>query len=165
MRRHVTLSTDLSLDQARIRLRAAIDPPWAILGRRPVMGRVEAATAWLMQRRPMNNAFQTQISLVLEPQDERRGPGLVVHGTSAVSVGGRALLVAMVAMLAALPVVVGGEQGVASPWAWVVTALGALAVGLVYVIGRALAEGEHDFLIRFLVSTLDARVIAEPRQD
>lgn len=162
-RRLVTLRTDLSLDQARDRLRAAIDHSLNVTGRRPVRGRVGRMTASLFQARRINNAFQTRLGLVLEPEDERRGDGLILHGVSDIGAGGRMMLILMTMMLVGVAITIRHEQGAGSLLPWAVAGVGALAVGLVYAVGRGLAQDEHDFLVRFLIETLDARVIETPR--
>lgn len=164
-RRLVTLQTTLSLDEARERLRAHVDHPLNLMGRKPLLGRVRRMTAWLYQRRRVHNAFQTHMSLVLEPEDERGGDGdgLILHGVSDIGVFARLVLIFMTAVLLVVVLTIRHQQGPDSPVPWAAAAVGALGVGLVYALGRAVAEGEHDFLVRFLIQTLDARVIETPR--
>lgn len=162
-RRLVTLKTPLSLDEARERLCAHVDHPLNPMGRKPLKGRVRRMTAWLYQRRRVHNAFQTHLSLVLEPEDERDGDGLILHGVSDIGVFARLVLSFMTVVLLMVVLTIRHQQGPDSPVPWAAAAVGALGVGLVYALGRALAQGEHDFLVRFLIQTLDARVIETPR--
>ena len=164
-RRTVTLLTPHALDQVRTRLSAAIDHPLNLTGGRPVRGRVGPYTAWLYQRRPINNAFQTVFSLVLEPQDERQGDGVILHGVSDIGAFGRVLLGLMTLMLVGVAITARHELGAASAIPWLIAGAGAFGVGVIYAVGRAMAAGEHDFLVRFLIQTLDARVIQTPRDD
>ncbi|MBX3477066.1 MAG: hypothetical protein KF910_05635 [Brevundimonas sp.] len=162
--RRATLICDLDLETARRRLMAAIDSPFDPRGRRPVRGRVGPFTAALYQRRRMHNAFQTRMGLVLEPRDEAEGRGLILHAVSDIGAVGRGLLIGMSALLIGLAVAMRHELGEGSPLPLLAALVGAFGLGLVYAVGRAVAAGEHDFLVRFLIQTLDAREVETPRE-
>lgn len=162
-RRTVTLLTEHSLDQVRARLADAIGRPLKRIGARPVLGRVGPHTAWLYQRRPVHNAFQTVFSLALEPQDARQGDGVILHGVSDIGAFGRLMLGLMTVMLVGVAIAARRELGADSAIPWLIAGAGAFGVGLIYAVGRAMAAAEHDFLVRFLIQTLDARVIPTPR--
>ncbi len=162
MSRRVTLRTALSLEVARQRLIAAIDPPLALWGSRPVRGSVSLTTAGLTRRSPLNNAFQSRMSLVFEPEDERTGEGTILHGVSDIGLFGRLVLILAATGLPAAGLALALERGFGSPVPWLVVGLGLTGVGLVYAIGRSLAQGDHDVLAGFLIRTLDARLVATP---
>ena len=71
----------------------------------------------------------------------------------------------MTLMLVGVAIMARHELGAASAIPWLIAGAGAVGVGLIYAVGRAMAAGEHDFLVRFLIQTLDARVIQTPRDD
>lgn len=157
----VTLRTDLSLEQTRARLKAAIDHPLNPRRRRPVFGTVRPFTAGLYQRRGFHNPFQTRLGLIFEPEDERSGDGVILHGVSDIGLFARLLLALMTGMIVIVALVARHEKGADGP-VWLVSGGMALGVGMVYAVGRSLAQAEHDFLVGFLVRTLDARPIAPP---
>lgn len=159
MSRRVILKTALSPDVARQRLRAAIDPPLAVWGSRPVRGSVGALTAGLTRQSRLNNAFRTRMGLVFEPQDERDGAGLILHGVSDIGLFGRLVLIVAATVLPAAGLMLALERGFGSPVPWLVMGGGLAGVGLVYGVGRALAQDDHDVLVRFLIQTLDARIV------
>lgn len=161
----VTLRTGLAPEQVRQRLTDAIDPPWTIGGKRPVQGRVGDHTASLSRRLTYNNSFQTHLSLVLEPEDEARGRGVILHGSFGLGLFAKLVLFFLADVVLILAVSAGLREGVHPVLPWVVGAGGLAAVGLVYAVGRSMAQGDRDILTRFLVQTLDARVVPTARRD
>lgn len=165
MTRRVTLKTGLTPQETRERLRAAIDPPLLIWGRKPVQGSVGQWTAGLSRRLMVHNAFQTRLSLVLEPEDEGAGRGVILHGAFGIGVFAKIVLIFMGAAVLTAALTIHEQQGAASIVPWVVAGGGVVAVGVVYGVGRALGQGDVDFLVQFLVRTLNARVIATLHDD
>ena len=166
MTRRVTLKTPLDPQEVRGRLRAAVDPPWALFGSRPARGTVGQWTAGLsLRQRLVHNTFQTRLGLVMEPEDERAGRGVILHGAFGIGLFARIALIFMAAAVMVATLGVLETQGPDSIVPWIVAGVGVMAVGVVYGVGRAVARGQEDDLIRFVTRTLDARVIETPRDD
>lgn len=160
--RRTTLKTALTPDEVRARLVAAIDPPLSLFGRRPVRGTVGQYTAGLTRRLTYNNAFQTRLSLVIEPEDERAGRGCILHGAFGISLFAKIVLIftAVAVLTATLATHANPNAGAVMPW--VIAGGGLLAIGMVYGVGRAMGQGDEEALIRFLIQTLTAKVVATP---
>ena len=165
MTRRVTLKTGLTPEEVRARLRAAVDSPLAMWGTRPVRGTVGEWTAGLSRRPTINNSFQSRLGLVLEPEDERAGRGVILHGAFGISLFGKIVLIFMAVAVLTAALTVHDRQAAGSILPWVVAGVGAMAVGLVYGVGRAVGRGDEDVLVQFLMRTLDARIVGTPKYD
>lgn len=147
--------TDLPPDEIARRLTAAVDPYYSPWGRRPVRGRVGRRAASLYRRRRLHHPFETRLRLLYPSA----GAGAPLRATADIGGLARIMLTLATLVLAGAVIAVDIETGNRTV-AWLAAGVGALGIGLIYAVGRGLAQGDGPWLADFAAEALDGR--AEP---
>lgn len=148
------IATDLPPEEIARRLKAAIDPYYSPWGRRPVRGRVGRRGASLYRRTRLHHPFQTRLRLAYG-----RGTQGTLRASADIGGVARAMLTLMTVVLCGVAIAVDVETGNRT-LAWLVAGAGAMGIGLIYAVGRGLAQGEGRWLADFVAETLDGRAMA-----
>lgn len=172
--RPVELTSPLSLDICRTKLQDAIDAPLKSFGRRPVIGRIEAANLTARKRIFYKNSFQTRLAADLS-QGEGGTRILCRFSMHPFVVAFAAIWLVIAVLIGCVIFVFSGLSllGLTTlrlrppeiAWLGLVVPVVMPFLGFAMArFGLYLARGERQFLIDFLSETLAAHPVREALQ-